>query len=119
MPYCLATLLHCKPIPVMKTGFSLCSFSHREKPVYINSVPCNENRFFPVWKNYRENPVLALPFVVYTLVLFYKQHMIKKVSWTFLDFIQSLLIFVAYLVLLRKCIVVALEKIKTSIFCGF
>ena len=30
-----------------------------------------------------------------TLVLFYKQHMIKKTSWTFLDFIQSLLIFVA------------------------
>ena len=31
-----------------------------------------------------------------TLILFYKQHMIKKTSWTFLDFIQSLLIFVAY-----------------------
>ena len=30
-----------------------------------------------------------------TLILFYKQHMIKKTSWTFLDFIQSLLIFVA------------------------
>ena len=23
--------IHCKPIPVMKTGFSLCTFSHREK----------------------------------------------------------------------------------------
>ena len=23
--------LHCKPIPVLKTGFSLCTFSHREK----------------------------------------------------------------------------------------
>ena len=31
----------------------------------------------------------------YTLILFYKEHMIKKTSWTFLDFIQSLLIFVA------------------------
>ena len=31
----------------------------------------------------------------FTLILFYKQHMIKKTSWTFLDFIQSLLIFVA------------------------
>ena len=30
-----------------------------------------------------------------TLILFYKQHMIKKTSYTFLDFIQSLLIFVA------------------------
>ena len=30
-----------------------------------------------------------------TLILFYKQHMIKKTSWTILDFIQSLLIFVA------------------------
>ena len=27
--------------------------------------------------------------------MFYKQHMIKKTSWTFLDFIQSLLISVA------------------------
>jgi hypothetical protein len=34
-------------------------------------------------------------FYITTLVLFYKQHMIKKTSWTFLDFIQSLLIFVA------------------------
>ena len=44
--------VHCKPIPVMKTGFSQCSFSHREKPVFITWEPCNENRFFPVWKNY-------------------------------------------------------------------
>ena len=43
---------HCKPIPVMKTGFSLWSFSHREKPVFIAGVPCNENRFFSVWKNF-------------------------------------------------------------------
>ena len=27
--------LHCKPIPVMKTGFSLWGNSHREKPVFI------------------------------------------------------------------------------------
>ena len=43
---------HCKPIPVMKTGFSLCTFSHREKPVSISWDPCNENRFFPVGKKY-------------------------------------------------------------------
>ena len=36
----------------MKTGFSLCSFSHRERPVFITWEPCNENRFFPVRKNY-------------------------------------------------------------------
>ena len=41
--------LNCKPIPVMKTGFSLCSFSHMVKPVFI---PANENRFFPVWESY-------------------------------------------------------------------
>ena len=39
---------HCKPIPVMKAGFSLCSISNRKKPVFINWKPCNENRFFPV-----------------------------------------------------------------------
>ena len=44
--------MHCKPIPVMKTGFSLCSISHREKPVFITWEPCIENRFFPVWKYY-------------------------------------------------------------------
>ena len=37
--------VHCKPIPVMKTGFSLCSFSHREKPVFITGIPANENSF--------------------------------------------------------------------------
>ena len=36
----------------MKTGFSLCTFSHREKPVSISWDPCNENRFFPVGKKY-------------------------------------------------------------------
>ena len=44
--------LHCKPIPVMKTGFSLCTFPNREKPVFISCDPCNENRLFPVGKNY-------------------------------------------------------------------
>ena len=43
---------HCKPIPVMKTGFSLCTFSHREKPVSISWDPCNNYRFFPVGKKY-------------------------------------------------------------------
>ena len=38
---------HCKPIPLMKTGFSLCSISIREKPVFITGIPANENRFFP------------------------------------------------------------------------
>ena len=45
----------------MKTGFSLCSFSHRDKPVFITGIPANENRFFPVWENYTgKTPVLAL-----------------------------------------------------------
>ena len=44
--------LHCKPIPVMKTGFSLCTFPSRENPVFITGIPANENRFFPVWKYY-------------------------------------------------------------------
>ena len=43
---------HCKPIPVMKTGFSLCSISNRENPVFITGIPATENRFFPVWKYY-------------------------------------------------------------------
>jgi hypothetical protein len=34
----------------MKTGFSLCGISKGEKPVFINWEPCNENKFFPVWK---------------------------------------------------------------------
>ena len=45
-------LLHCKPIPVMRSGFSLCSISNREKPVFVTGIPANENRFFPVWKYY-------------------------------------------------------------------
>ena len=32
-------MVHCKPIPVMKTGFSLGSFSHWEKPVFITGNP--------------------------------------------------------------------------------
>jgi hypothetical protein len=32
---------HCKPIPVMKTGFFLCSFSYREKPVFITWESCS------------------------------------------------------------------------------
>ena len=40
------------PSPVMRTGFSLCSISIREKPVFIAGFPANENRFFPVWKYY-------------------------------------------------------------------
>ena len=31
---------HCNSIPVMKTGFSLCSFSHSEKRVFITWEPC-------------------------------------------------------------------------------
>ena len=38
--------------PVMRTGFSLCSISIREKPIIITRIPANENRFFPVWKYY-------------------------------------------------------------------
>ena len=33
-------VLHCKPIPVMRTVFSLCSISNREKPVFITWEPC-------------------------------------------------------------------------------
>ena len=44
--------LHCKPIPVMKTGFSLCTFPNREKPVFITGIPANVNRIFPVWEKY-------------------------------------------------------------------
>jgi hypothetical protein len=39
----------------MKTGFSLCSISTREKPVFITGISANENRFFPVWKYYTGN----------------------------------------------------------------
>ena len=36
----------------MRTEFSLCSISTREKPVFITGIPTNGNRFFPVWKYY-------------------------------------------------------------------
>ena len=39
-----------------------------------------------------QNPYFS-SWVLSTLILFYKQHMIKKTSWTFLDFIQPLLSF--------------------------
>ena len=32
-------MMHCKPIPVIETGFSLRSSSHREKPVSITGNP--------------------------------------------------------------------------------
>ena len=44
--------LTANPSLYMKTGFSLWSFSHREKPVFIAGVPCNEFRFFPVRKKF-------------------------------------------------------------------
>ena len=37
--------LQYKPIHVMKTGFSLGSFSHREKPVFIAGVPSKDTGF--------------------------------------------------------------------------
>ena len=48
--------LHCKPIPVIKTGFSLCTFSHREKPVFITGFPSDENRVFPVGNTTQGKP---------------------------------------------------------------
>jgi hypothetical protein len=66
----------------MKTGISLCSISNREKPVFINWEPCNENRFFPVWKYYtgktlfwpctgpvRDCSVLKIDFYIFTGIL--------------------------------------------------
>ena len=48
-------------------------------------------------KNDPENQVIGdLFFIISYLILFYMQHMIKKTSWTFLYFIQSLLILVAW-----------------------
>ena len=40
----------------MRTGFSLCSISNREKPVFISWDPCNENRIFPVGNTTQGNP---------------------------------------------------------------
>jgi hypothetical protein len=55
----LKLLRHCKSIPVMKIGFSQCSFSQREKPVFITGIQANENRFFPVWENYIGKPLFG------------------------------------------------------------
>ena len=47
--------LHCNPVQGQyraRTGFSLCTFSHREKPVFITWEPCNETRVFPAWEKY-------------------------------------------------------------------
>ena len=41
---------NCKPIPLMRTRFSLCIISNREKPAFITGIPAKENRIFPVWK---------------------------------------------------------------------
>ena len=40
----------------MKTGFSLCSISYREKPVFSTWDPCNENRNFPVGNTTQGKP---------------------------------------------------------------
>ena len=44
------------PFSVMKTGFSLCSISNRENPVFITGIPANGNRFFPVRKSIQRKP---------------------------------------------------------------
>ena len=49
--------IHCKPIPVMKTGFSLCTFSHREKPVFITRFPGDGNR---CWEKYTGKTLFSL-----------------------------------------------------------
>ena len=49
---------HCKPIPVMRTGISLCSISIREKLVFITGIPANDNKFFPLWKYYTGKTLL-------------------------------------------------------------
>ena len=57
-----SNFLHCKPIPVMKTGFYLWSFSRRKTCFHYrdlckeNRVPCNANRFFPVRKTSQGKP---------------------------------------------------------------
>ena len=45
----------------MKTGFSLCSCSHKEKPVFITGVPANEKIFPCVGKLQRENGIAVQP----------------------------------------------------------
>jgi hypothetical protein len=49
-----ATGLHCTHIPVMRTRFFLCTFSHWKNPVMKTGFPCVGKVV------HRENPVLAL-----------------------------------------------------------
>ena len=49
---CIESKYTAKPIPVTKTGLSLCTFPNRENPVFITGIPANVNRFFPVWEKY-------------------------------------------------------------------
>ena len=62
---------HCKPISCNENRVFPVKFSHREipamktgVPAMRTGVPCNENRFFPVWKTSQgkpcSGPVLAL-----------------------------------------------------------
>ena len=48
----------------MKTGFFLCTFHNREKPVFITGIPANVNIFFLYGKSTQgkpcSGPVLAL-----------------------------------------------------------
>ena len=71
---------HCNPVQGQyraRTGFSLWSFPHREKPVFITGNPCSHcrdpcfhYRDFPVRKLHRENSVFITGngFAVYKLV---------------------------------------------------
>ena len=71
--------LHCNPVQGQyrdRTGFSLWSFPHREKSVFITGNPCSHcrdpcfhYREFPVRKLHRENPVFIAGngFAVYIL----------------------------------------------------
>ena len=49
-----------RKIPVMKTGFSLCNFSHGENLFPSPGKPVSKTGFPCVGKVYRENPVLSL-----------------------------------------------------------
>ena len=51
--------VHCNPVQGQyraRTGFSLWSFPHREKPVFITGFPGDENRVFPFGKSTQGNP---------------------------------------------------------------
>ena len=70
------------------------AFDHPYPPLYwLNKwmVPIQENLIC----NFLYVNAYVVSSNIPTLILFYKQHMIKETSWSFLDFIQSLLIFVA------------------------